>query len=60
MSESLTNEIHGIPGIVAAPILPVLYDTVERNIILTMPVNNLQQFVLSFIAFPALPVAERP
>ena len=55
MSESLTNEIHGIPGIVAAPILPVLYDTVERHIILTMPVDNLQQLVLRLVSLPALP-----
>ena len=60
MPEPLTYEVHGIPGIVASPVLPVLYDTVKRNIILTMPVNNLQQFVLSLVSLTALPVAECP
>ena len=41
----LGEEVHGIPQIVAAPVLPVLDDSVERHLKATMHVHHLQEFL---------------
>ena len=54
------QEIHGIPKVVATPILPVLDDTIQRHIVCTVPIHHFEQFLRSLIAFAALPIAECP
>ena len=58
--EGLADEVHGVPSVVAAPILPVLDDTIERNLKATVLVNHLEQLLLRLVAFAALPEAEGP
>ena len=54
------QEVHGIPKVVATPILPVLDDTIQRHIVGTVPIHHFEQFLRSLIAFAALPIAECP
>ena len=39
------EEVHGVPCVVAAPVLPVLDDSVERYIVGSMPAYNLEELV---------------
>ena len=54
------HELHGVPVRVASPILPVLHDAVQGHSQFAVPVQHLAQFVRTFVAFAALPVAHRP
>ena len=53
-------ELHRVPVRVASPVLPVLYDAVERHLQLAVLVNHAAKLVGAFVAFAALPEAERP
>ena len=48
------EELHGVPVVVAAPVLPVLNDAIERNLQVTILVHHLEQFLLRLVAFAAL------
>ena len=56
----LRKEVHGVPQVVAAPILPVLDDAVERHVQLAVFVHHVEQFAAALVAFLRLPVAEGP
>ena len=45
IAECLAGKVHGIPQIVAAPVLPVLDDTVKWYLEFTVVVYNLKQFL---------------
>src|SRR5258707_12691325 len=45
---------HGIPITVLSPILPVLYDPIQRNLQRTISLYHIQQFELSFISLAGL------
>ena len=53
-------EFHGVPVLVAAPVLPVLDDSIQRNFQLPVFVYDFAQFVRTFVAFAALPEAQCP
>ena len=42
VGKGLSDEVHGVPGVVAAPVLPVLYDAIERHTQLAVFVDYLQ------------------
>ena len=48
------EELHRVPVVVAAPVLPVLNDTVERNLQVTIFVHHLEQFLLRLVTLAAL------
>ena len=54
------QEFHGIPQIISTPILPVLDDTVERNLQLTILVHHSYNLILTLIPFPTLPETISP
>ena len=58
--EVLVEELHGIPVVVASPVLPVLDDAVERHSEFTVLSADLQQFLLRLIAFTTLVEAVGP
>ena len=53
-------EAHGIPVGVAAPILPVLNDSIEWNLQLAVFVEHRGELVAGLIALAALPMAQSP
>ena len=56
----LSQEIHGVPQVVRAPILPVLDDAIERNLQLTVFIDHTKQFRSTLVAFLALPETVSP
>ena len=54
------QEVHSIPQIVGTPILPVLYDTVERHLQLTILIHYALRLSSSLISLLRLPEAVRP
>ena len=58
--EVLVEELHGIPVVVGAPVLPVLYDAVEGYAEPTVLPYDLQQLLLALVAFAALVEAVGP
>ena len=60
VGECLTDKVHGIPCIIASPILPILYDSIERNLQFSIVVNHLKQFLLRLVTFATLPIAKGP
>ena len=54
------HEFHGIPVGVTSPVLPVLYDTIQRNLKFAVFVEYAAQFVRTLVAFAALPVTHGP
>ena len=54
------HKAHGVPVGVAAPVLPVLHNTVERQPSAAELVEHRGQLVARFVAFAALPVAHGP
>ena len=54
------EEVHRIPQIVGAPVLPVLNDSVERHLQLAVFVHHAQQLGSTLITLLALPVTEGP
>ena len=60
VTEVGVDELHGIPVVVAAPVLPVLDDAVEGHTRLPVGAEHLQQFVLRLVAFAALVEAVGP
>ena len=45
VEEILMDKLHGIPRIVGPPVLPVLYDAVERYLALAIAVYDAEQFL---------------
>ena len=60
VTEVLRKEVHRIPQVIRAPILPVLDDTVEGYIQLAVLVNNTLGLAGGLIAFLRLPIAVGP
>ena len=54
------HEFHGIPVGITSPVLPVLYDTIQRNLKFAVFVEYAAQFVRTLVAFAALPVSHGP
>ena len=54
------NELHGIPCVVAAPVLPVLNHHIDRNLERTILAEHFKQFVGTLVAFAALHEAVCP
>ena len=56
----LRKEIHCIPQIIGAPILPVLDDSIQRNTQLSVLLHNAQCLIGTLITFLTLPVTVGP
>ena len=61
LGEAGVQELHGVPVVVVfAPVLPVLNDAVERDMELTVFLDDFEELGLRLVAFAALPEPERP
>ena len=56
----LIAKLHGIPHIVAAPILPVLDDTIERDTRFLIGIDHIQQLLRTDVTLAALMETIRP
>ena len=56
----LRQEVHRVPQVVRAPVLPVLDDTVERHLQRTILIDDGLRFLSRLIALLRLPEAVRP
>ena len=59
-SEVFVEEFHGIPCVVGAPVLPVLYDTIERYLQFTILAYHSKRLILRLIPFPTLMITVGP
>ena len=58
--EILREEIHRIPKIVASPVLPVLYDTIQRHLQLAIFIHDTLCFCSCLVTFLRLPESVGP
>ena len=59
VGKTRTVKLHTTP-FAGFPPFPVLHHTVERNILLAVTLGHAQKFVLTLVAFLALPISKRP
>ena len=60
VGKRLGDELHGIPCVVAAPVLPVLNHHIDRNLERTVLAEHFEQFVGALVSFTALHEAVCP
>ena len=60
IAEIVAQELHGIPLVVVAPVLPVLYDAVDGNPPLAVAAEHAEVLGRALIALAALHIAVTP
>ena len=58
--EQFVQELHCVPGIIGAPVLPVLDNSVQRHSCSAVSLDHVKQFRLALVALAALMVTVSP